>query len=54
MVKKNNQFMQKFYLALIFIFLYAPIVTLMVFSFNKSKSMVNWSGFTLDWYAQLF
>lgn len=54
MVKKNNNFMQKFYLALIFIFLYAPIVTLMVFSFNKSKSMANWSGFTLDWYAQLF
>ena len=54
MVKKNNKFFQKLYLVLIFIFLYAPIVTLMVFSFNKSKSMANWSGFTLDWYKQLF
>ncbi|MCR4943333.1 MAG: ABC transporter permease [Clostridium sp.] len=54
MVKKNNKFFQKLYLVLIFIFLYAPIVTLMVFSFNKSKSMANWSGFTLSWYKQLF
>jgi len=54
MVKKNTNFIQKFYLVLIFIFLYAPIVTLMFFSFNKSKSMANWSGFTLDWYVELF
>ena len=54
MVKKNNKFVQKLYLVLIFIFLYAPIITLMIFSFNKSKSMANWTGFTLDWYKQLF
>ena len=39
--------------ALTFIFLYAPIIVLIVFSFNSSNSRTVWSGFTLDWYAQL-
>lgn len=39
---------------LLFFFLYAPIVVLIVFSFNDSKSGVNWSGFTTRWYEQLF
>lgn len=54
MVKNKAKLSQKIYLILIFIFLYAPIITLMVFSFNKSKSMANWSGFTFDWYKHLF
>lgn len=45
---------QKLYAALIFIFLYSPIVVLIVFSFNSSKSRAHWTGFTLDWYVQLF
>ena len=44
----------KLYLGLILLFLYAPIVTLMVLSFNSSKSRAVWGGFTLDWYAQMF
>ncbi|NLV87173.1 MAG: ABC transporter permease [Clostridiales bacterium] len=36
------------------IFLYLPIVVLIVFSFNKTKSRTIWSGFTLDWYRELF
>ncbi|MDR1132042.1 MAG: ABC transporter permease [Oscillospiraceae bacterium] len=40
--------------ALTYIFLYAPIVVLIVFSFNGSKSRTVWSGFTLDWYKELF
>lgn len=40
--------------ALTFIFLYAPIIVLIVFSFNSSKSRTIWSGFTLDWYRELF
>lgn len=39
---------------LAFLFLYAPIFVLIIFSFNASKSRSVWSGFTLDWYAQLF
>ncbi|NJP40140.1 ABC transporter permease [Oscillospiraceae bacterium HV4-5-C5C] len=42
------------YLILIYVFLYAPIVVLIVFSFNASKSRTAWGGFTLDWYVKLF
>lgn len=51
MVKKIAQ---RFYLILILIFLYAPIITLIVLSFNKSKSRAKWGGFTLSWYQSLF
>ena len=54
MIRKLESFIKRFYIILIFIFLYTPIVTLMVFSFNDSKSMGKWSGFTLRWYTQLF
>lgn len=42
------------YIALIFIFLYAPIATLIVLSFNNSKTRAKWGGFTLKWYKNLF
>lgn len=45
---------RKLYIALIFIFLYAPIATLIVLSFNASKTRAKWGGFTLKWYIQLF
>lgn len=45
---------KKLYAALIFLFLYSPIVVLIVFSFNSSKSRAHWTGFTFDWYIQLF
>ena len=48
-----KKFLEKFYLVLIFIFLYAPILTLIVLSFNESRSMGSWSGFTLKWYAAM-
>ena len=41
---------KKIYIILIFIFLYAPIATLMVFSFNKSRTRAKWGGFTFQWY----
>ncbi len=44
---------KKLYIALIFLFLYAPIATLMVLSFNASKTRAKWGGFTFKWYAQL-
>lgn len=46
--------LRKLYIALIFIFLYAPIVTLIVLSFNASKTRAKWGGFTLKWYLSLF
>ena len=39
---------------LMYAFLYLPIVTLMVFSFNNSRAGVVWKGFTLNWYRKLF
>ena len=46
--------LSKIYNFIIFAFLYAPIVVLIIFSFNNSKSRVEWKGFTLDWYSELF
>ena len=37
-----------------YLFLYAPIISLAVFSFNDAKSMATWSGFSLRWYQELF
>ncbi|MBD7909755.1 ABC transporter permease [Clostridium cibarium] len=54
MVNKLESFIKRFYLIVIFIFLYTPIITLMIFSFNDSKSMAKWNGFTFKWYGQLF
>ena len=54
MVNKISKFIQRFYLIIIFAFLYTPIITLMIFSFNNSKSMAHWNGFTLKWYEKLF
>lgn len=45
---------QDFYLVLILVFLYAPIATMMVLSFNSSKSRTQWGGFTLHWYTDMF
>lgn len=45
---------KKFYVFLIFLFLYAPIVTLIVLSFNASKTRAKWGGFTTRWYVSLF
>ena len=42
------------YLIIIMMFLYLPIVTLMVFSFNESKSMFKWTGLSLRWYKEMF
>lgn len=42
------------YLGLILFLMYAPIVTLIVLSFNASKSRAKWGGFTLHWYSSLF
>jgi ABC-type spermidine/putrescine transport system permease subunit II len=45
--------LKRVYMALILILLYAPIATLIVLSFNASKSRAKWGGFTLKWYREL-
>ena len=47
------KWLSKTYVGVIMAFLYAPILVLIVFSFNQSKSRGAWTGFTLDWYRQL-
>ncbi|MGI6168120.1 MAG: ABC transporter permease [Christensenellales bacterium] len=53
MTKKTGIF-TKIYMALVLLFLYAPIFVLVVFSFNEGKSMSKWTGFSFTWYEQLF
>ena len=51
MVKKITE---KLYTYSIFLFLYAPIIILIIFSFNNTKSRGVWAGFTFKWYVELF
>ena len=44
----------RIYILIIMMFLYLPILTLIVLSFNKAKSMSVWKGFSLKWYEELF
>lgn len=52
-IESLRKILADFYLVLILIFLYAPILTMMVLSFNTSKSRTQWGGFTLSWYQQM-
>ena len=52
MNRKPSAF-NRFLMALVFFFLYAPIFVLIVFSFNDSSSRTVWQGFTLRWYGEL-
>ena len=55
MNRKKAHFMgRKIYLGLILFLLYAPIGTLIILSFNASKSRAKWGGFTGKWYLSLF
>jgi spermidine/putrescine transport system permease protein len=53
-VNRKPRLPARIYTALVFLFLYAPIFVLIVFSFNSSKSRSIWNGFTLEWYQKLF
>ncbi len=44
----------RLFIGLVFLFLYAPIFVLIVFSFNASNSRSIWAGFSLHWYVELF
>lgn len=51
---KKTSLGAKLYTALVYIFLYAPIVVLIIFSFNSGKSTSVFEGFSLKWYGELF
>ena len=49
-----KKFFKRFYLALILVFLYVPILVLIIQSFNAGKSRAKWEGVSFRWYAELF
>jgi spermidine/putrescine transport system permease protein len=52
-VERRGGLAVKLHTLLVFLFLYAPIVILIVFSFNNSRINAVWRGFTLEWYGKL-
>ena len=52
--RTTNSFGDRLLMVLVGLFLYAPIIILIVFSFNAGNSSSVWKGFSLHWYQQLF
>lgn len=50
----KNKILKNLFIALVFIFLYLPIIILVVYSFNSSKMNIVFETFTFDWYKTLF
>ena len=49
-----SKWLKRCYLGIILVFLYVPILVLIVQSFNAGKSRAKWEGFSFRWYAELF
>lgn len=57
MVEQRNIFIRLLhpvFVYLTYLFLYVPVFVIFMFSFNKSRYSIEWTGFSLRWYAQLF
>lgn len=50
----HSGILYKIFVILVMVFMYAPIVSLIVFSFNSEKSLTRWGGFSMIWYERLF
>ncbi len=53
-MKKQRRSGSRLLMGLVFAFLYAPILLLIIFSFNAGESNTVWHGFSLHWYKELF
>ncbi len=53
-MKKKISPISRIYMALIFVFLYAPIAVMMVFSFNSGSSTYIMEGFSTHWWSEMF
>ena len=51
---QRHKHLKNIFILIVFLFLYLPIITLIIFSFNTSSLNIVFEGFTLDWYAKLF
>lgn len=49
-----RKYLSKLYLFLIFAFFYLPIIYVIIFSFNDSRSLTNFTGFSFEWYEKMF
>ena len=52
-MKRKNTIFSKLYIVLCLAFFYLPILVTMIFSFNSSKSLTRFTGFSLRWYGEL-
>ena len=52
-MQKKTSFFQRFYVAICLVFFYLPILVTMIFSFNSSKSLTKFTGFSMRWYTEL-
>lgn len=50
----KHKILKNIFISLVFIFLYLPIIILVIYSFNNSKMNIIFEGFTLKWYKELF
>lgn len=53
MRRSSRDLLFKIYIAGVYVFLYLPILVLIILSFNKSRWTTIWEGFTLQWYVKL-
>lgn len=53
-MKEKKKIGSKIFMILMMIFFYAPIVYIIIFSFNGSRSLTNFDGFSLRWYEKMF
>lgn len=51
---KNKNFLRKLLLCITFLFFYFPILYMLVFSFNSSRSLTSFDGFSVQWYEKMF
>ncbi|MDR0555027.1 MAG: ABC transporter permease [Treponema sp.] len=49
-----RRFPQRAYIAVFLLLIYAPILLVIIYSFNKSRLSSRWGGFSLTWYRELF
>ena len=52
--EKRSPWYLRLHTLCVYLFLYAPIIVLVLFSFNTDRRNTTWQGFTLDWYFSLF
>ena len=51
---KKNKLISYLFIGFALLFFYLPILLMIIFSFNDSRSLSSWQGFSLRWYVQLF